>query len=393
MNWRGRYREDEHQRLRVLFLLPRLHTNLTGLLNGLTAENIDVHVLVIGRGKSESWPKVNVELIKEGKLSRILTKIFKVRTEPSERSRYFIPQVTNYYKQLQAIKPHYVVARGLTAPYILLALLLLNRQVKLILYTQGAKHKKRSLREKCRNAILGQVTQNRWMTPVNSLYNPNGVTGANEKAMTFVPFAISLQDKATVASQSNDTLRIISVGKFEPRKNHKMLVEVLSEIAQDWQLTIVGEVSTRNHEKNYNELHDIVQKKKLTERVTLIANVEPEKVRSLLPKHHIFVLISEKEPASISQLEAMAAGLGVIIGSDNGTATYVRHKENGLILNAKHDEVKDALQFALTNRQLVAKWSNNSKKLVEKYHSIEKVTSSFLAMLDKRKDVSKRKDS
>ena len=49
-------------------------------------------------------------------------------------------------------------------------------------------------------------------------------------------------------------------------------------------------------------------------------------------RNDVFVLLSEKEQASISQLEAMSYNLAIICSNDNGSAHYVKNSFNGFVI-------------------------------------------------------------
>ena len=65
--------------------------------------------------------------------------------------------------------------------------------------------------------------------------------------------------------------------------------------------------------------------------MTVLRNLDYAASRRLYAGHDLFVLASSREPAAISPAEAMAAGLPVICGSDNGTNYLVQPGETGFV--------------------------------------------------------------
>ena len=73
--------------------------------------------------------------------------------------------------------------------------------------------------------------------------------------------------------------------------------------------------------------------------INILTNIKPNAVKDLYKKHDLFVLPSVNEPASVSNLEAMAYGLSVITTDTNQTSCYTEQGKNGFIV--KSNKIED----------------------------------------------------
>lgn len=109
------------------------------------------------------------------------------------------------------------------------------------------------------------------------------------------------------------------VGKFLPRKRHDLLLSALVRLPDPsaFRVTLVGELSDVTGSKTMDEL--IAQVNQLNFQVDIRTNLTYEEVMRLYRSHDLFVLPSENESASVSNLEAMSYGLPVVVSSCNRT--------------------------------------------------------------------------
>ena len=121
------------------------------------------------------------------------------------------------------------------------------------------------------------------------------------------------------------------IGKYEKRKNQRMMLEVVGELRKKYpiHLTVAGECSTPAHQEYYASLSAYLDEHGMKEDVALLKNLNRQQVEEQYRRSDLFVIPSTLEPASISQLEAMAFSLPVVCSDTNGTACYVENGKNG----------------------------------------------------------------
>ena len=92
-------------------------------------------------------------------------------------------------------------------------------------------------------------------------------------------------------------------------------------------------------------------------------------IRDRYTKADLFIIPSTKEPASISQLEAMSYSLPVICADKNGTACYVEEGVNGYLFRDNDmQSLKERMSWLLEEPEKIKTMGKESYRLVlEKY--------------------------
>lgn len=169
--------------------------------------------------------------------------------------------------------------------------------------------------------------------------------------------------------------RIVSVGRLEPQKNHRLLIEAFSEFHReytDYQLHLfgVGELE--------NELRKQVERLNLNNSVVFrgfSSNVKEE-----IRDSAMFVLSSDYEGISNSMIEALSMGIPVI-STDcpvGGSRAYIQDGVNGLLVPVGDGKaLVEAMRRVAGDRLLSAKLSSNAAKVKEKY-GLSEIADRFL---------------
>ena len=174
----------------------------------------------------------------------------------------------------------------------------------------------------------------------------------NQK-ITYLPFCLSASNYSKKWFLNN-SVNILTIGKFVDRKNHSLLIKALSIIKTDkkFNLTVVGECTTKEHAIKISQLKKEVLKSDLN--VEILTNISSNTLSNIYMSHDLFVLPSVNEPASISNLEVMAFGLPVITTDTNSTSCYTEHQENGYIVKSNDVEsLSEKLKFLINNRNIL----------------------------------------
>ena len=138
-------------------------------------------------------------------------------------------------------------------------------------------------------------------------------------------------------------VRIISIARFEPPKDHTTLLHALATLrSQQWQLDLIGDGRLQ------------ARMRKLAGALGIAARVhflgyqaEPDRA---LARAQVFVLSSRSEGFPRSVLEAMRAGLPVIASNVGGVDEAVSHGVNGLLVSRGSVEaLAAALAELITN--------------------------------------------
>lgn len=127
--------------------------------------------------------------------------------------------------------------------------------------------------------------------------------------------------------QAGEPLRLVCVARFIKHKGHErlfMAMEELKALGVDVTLELVG---TGVEEDNYRK---VVQEKGLGDRVVFSGYVPRDQVARHYSDAHVFVLPSDNEGMSVSTLEAMAAGLPLVVSRTGGTDELIDEGVNGI---------------------------------------------------------------
>jgi glycosyltransferase involved in cell wall biosynthesis len=351
--------------MNITFVAPRFHTNQVRHVEALQNAGHSVKFLVAHIGAVEDHALLQPTLIP-------WSPVF-IRSRERRSYRGLLPHLGVLWRELRAERPDLIVIRnpnelfGMTTAAIARIL-----RIPIAFYTQGPKYRQRyPLRRRLAKQCLRSTFGAAWMTPVQG--DDREARGSDSQTF-YVPFVARATPYRKDWPQPNEPIRLIAVGKMEPRKHHIMLVDAFSGLADamNLTLTIVGQCTTPAHEAYYGRLKESVEASGVAGRIHIQTNVSHRLMEDLYLRHHLFVLPSDKESAAVSVLEAMANGLAVIASSEVGTRWYIEPGRNGLIFKAGDQQsLRDAIQDVVRDRDRLVAMGRKSLELVRQRHSGE----------------------
>lgn len=144
--------------------------------------------------------------------------------------------------------------------------------------------------------------------------------------------------------------KILFVGWLEDFKGVFELLEVcvsLRDANVDFRLTFAG------NGRCIEEAHDFVSRHSLANLVYFAGWVDSAELDALLTEASIFVLPSWSEGLPNAMIEAMAAGLAIIVTEVGVISDFVVNNQNGIVIPAKSTEdLKVALQSLISDVSL-----------------------------------------
>ena len=177
------------------------------------------------------------------------------------------------------------------------------------------------------------------------------------------------------------TPRLITVSRYDKRKNHVKVIMALRNLKQIYPDIIYICIGQGDEEKNIKKL---VEELDLKEQVMFFKDISNQLKNTLLAKSNIFVMPSiiykkSVEGFGISYIEAAQYGIPSIGGVDGGAADAINHKKTGLIcdgnsLDAIYSSVnamlenKKYLEYGKAAKEHSANFEWN--KIIEKYKKI-----------------------
>jgi len=187
-------------------------------------------------------------------------------------------------------------------------------------------------------------------------------------------------DKVEILLKHNSP-RLITVSRFDKRKNHEKIIMALRNLKQIYPSIIYICIGYGDEEQNIKKL---VEKLDLKEQVMFFKDISNELKNSLIAKSNIFVMPSviykkSVEGFGIVYIEAAQYGIPSIGGVDGGAADAIEHQKTGLICDGNNfDEIYSSINLMLENNKYLEygkaakensikfKWS----KIIEIYKKI-----------------------
>jgi len=207
----------------------------------------------------------------------------------------------------------------------------------------------------------------------NLIYIPNGVSIYEETA-----FNNNLKDSYKKSLKLPYKKIVIFTGRLSYEKSLDTLLFAWKEIIQKVDfahLVILGEGGKfRNVEK---ELKNLSRDLKLTQSIHFLGKVS--NIENYLLASDIFVLPSLSEGLSNALLEAMSAGLGIVTTKIDANLDIIRHKENGIMVEAKDSiMLSKAIIEMLENDSLCIELGKNARRDAEAKFDINIITDRYI---------------
>ena len=178
--------------------------------------------------------------------------------------------------------------------------------------------------------------------------------------------------KTKVYNSRDKNIKIISTGRLQSVKNHKLMINAFAEVCNyipNVQLTILGDGELRN------ELECQINKYNLNERIILKGVVKD--VSKELNESDIYIITSDYEGLPLSVLEAMSCGLPIVATKAGGVVDIVKDGENGILVEVGNvEELINAIMKIIQDKNLKLKMGIKSKEL-SKLYDIKRCTTEY----------------
>ena len=335
--------------MKFVFLAPRFHTNQTCWAGALLEHGHEVEFNVLFKAYTENYSLVERTVFSPCKASTIIMNLF---GEGGVNLHRGFPNPIYYFKSLRKSGANVIVIRDIDRWFSFLGAICARiLRIKIIIYSQIPLYRKYSLKGKLLIYATLRIFNAKWITPV---LGDKSEEYSVPKNIFYVPFAVETSD--SLKEISNSSIKFLSIGKFVKRKNHLMLLKVIKKLAStknNFSLTIIGEVSNKEHLYNFEECQQFIKENNIEALVKVYTNVRNEKIKQFYLDHDVFILPATKEPAAISPLEAMGFGLPAICSNTNGTRFYIENNTTGIIFeDNSYKSLKRAINSLLDESEV-----------------------------------------
>ncbi len=163
--------------------------------------------------------------------------------------------------------------------------------------------------------------------------------------------------------------RLITVSRFDKRKNHEKIVMALRNLKQIYPDIVYICVGYGEEEENIKKL---VKELDLEAQVMFFKDISNDLKNALVSKSNIFVMPSiihkkSVEGFGIAYVEAAQYGIPSIGGKDGGAADAIDHEKTGLICDGNNlDDIYSSINSLLENKKYL-NLGKNAKEFVNKF--------------------------
>ena len=195
--------------------------------------------------------------------------------------------------------------------------------------------------EYTKNLAIGNGVNQEKIIVINPGVNP--VQELNKKTLEKVESLLKVK-----------TPRLITVSRFDKRKNHEKVIMALRNLKQNYPDIVYICIGYGNEEENLKKL---VQELNLSSQVMFFKNISDDLKNSLLAKSDIFVMPSiihkkSVEGFGIAYVEAAQYGVPSLGGKDGGASDAINHNKTGLICDGNSlDDIYSSLNSMIENKK------------------------------------------
>lgn len=162
---------------------------------------------------------------------------------------------------------------------------------------------------------------------------------------------------------SDSDFLMISVGQLSERKNHKMVIEAISQLKNDKiKYIIIGEGELES------KLIQMIKEKKLEKQIFLLGYKTDVNRYLSVSDTFIFPSIQEGLPASL--MEAMSCGLSCIVSNIRGNNDLIIDNKGGYLFELNDlTELKNSIRKMNSNEEIQKKFGNYNKEIIKNFSS------------------------
>jgi len=166
---------------------------------------------------------------------------------------------------------------------------------------------------------------------------------------------------------------VVHIARFHPVKDHVTLLKAFQQVAEifnDVDLLLVGDGPSRN------DMEEFVRELHLQNRVRFLGIRQD--IPAILRASKVFVLTSLSEGAPLTMLEAMAAGLPVVVTAAGGMPEIVREGVDGLLTPRGDDQaIAAALSRLLGDPKMASTMGSAGTQRVRDSYSIDRTVKRY----------------
>lgn len=170
-----------------------------------------------------------------------------------------------------------------------------------------------------------------------------------------------------------ENTNLLYIGKIEPRRNIKFLIDILSKLIKEndnTKLVLVGNGNLQYVKKMYL----YARKRKVLNNIIYEKSINHSDIQTLYEKCDMFLLPTQYEIFGMVLLEAMYFGVPVITTYNGGSSVLIDNKKNGFIENIDVEKWCSIIKNNINNKDI----KENAKLTIEKNFTWDKLSKRFI---------------
>ena len=197
-----------------------------------------------------------------------------------------------------------------------------------------------------------------------------------------LPHGVDLQRFTLRETATNDTLRLLAVGRLVEKKGFHFLIAALAGVKTPFTLTIVGDGPERER------LRQLITLNNLENRVVFRGPLTHSELPQMYAEADVVVVPSIRDRSGDRDglpnvvLEAMASGRAVVASDVGAIASAIVDQQNGLLVPAADPvALGHALRWLAGDKHLRTRLGQNGRARVERDYEVGRCCESFHRLL------------
>ncbi len=370
---------------KILIISFRFHTNLYYRAIALQNAGSIVKIFVLYKGKSEFYENIDIKEFKLANWVEFISKIIKFFKKNYLKTqleyRFQIPN-NEFNRALKKYNPDVILLKSYQELFAINVLLITRKmKAKIFMLTQTDKAHIKGIKKlfSFNIYVFKKLGVKGYITPIKS----NLIAFRNFKIQNiyYVPFIYPINLYKNTQNNT-DVIKIISVGKYQKRKDHILLIKAVENLSNkhNIKLNIYGEKSDLEY---FKYLNNYILSKNLQNKIFLNSNIGYQQLCEKYKENDVFVLPSYQEPAAYSIVEAMSYALPVVCSSECGTQCYIKNGENGYVFKAKNIlDLQEKVSLIISDRKKLYEMSKKALSLSKQNHNPENYNNQISKILN-----------
>jgi glycosyltransferase involved in cell wall biosynthesis len=175
---------------------------------------------------------------------------------------------------------------------------------------------------------------------------------------------------------------VLYMSRLHPKKNVTGLLAAWAQVVEvrpDAQLWVAGD----GDDDYVRQLHDTVRRYDLEKSVSFLGFVRGEEKQRVLREAWVFALPSHQENFGVAALEAVAAGLPVVISGEVQLRSFIEEHDLGRVVDRTDPAaIAEGLRCLLTDESARARSAEEGPAAVEETFSVERVGQQLRALYE-----------